>query len=67
MHGGGNKIEIYDELADPREQTDLAGNHPIALRQLRNVFGLLYANENVWRKRAWGTAANLTEAFYQAQ
>jgi arylsulfatase A-like enzyme len=67
VHGGANKLEIYDELADPREQTDLADNHPIAMRQLRNVFGLLYANENVWRKRAWGTAANLNEAFYQAQ
>jgi arylsulfatase A-like enzyme len=64
VHGGASKLEIYDEIADPREQTDLAGDHPIALRQLRNVFGLLYANESRWRKRTWGTAANLSEAFY---
>ena len=66
VHGGANKLEIYDERDDPREQTDLAGDHPIALRQLRNVFGLLYANESRWRKRAWGTAANLSEGFYEA-
>ena len=31
---------------------------------MRNVFGLLYGFENRWRKRAWGTAANLSEVFY---
>jgi choline-sulfatase len=66
IHGGANRLEIYDEHNDPLEQTDLAGNHPIALRQMRNVFGLLYANESRWRKRTWGTAANLTEGFYEA-
>jgi choline-sulfatase len=62
--GGLGRVEIYDELEDPREQKNLAATHPIALRQLRNVFGLLYANEDRWRKRTFGSAANLLEAFY---
>lgn len=63
IHAGA-RMELYDEIDDPLEQTDLIGKRPIALRQMRNVFGLLVGYENRWRKRAWGTAANLTEAFY---
>ncbi len=64
IHGGQGKIELYDEIEDPREQKDLARERPIALRKMRNVFGLLYAYEAKWRKRAWGTAANVTDVFY---
>jgi arylsulfatase A-like enzyme len=64
IHEGLERIELYDEIEDPREQKNLAGSHPIALRALRNVFGLLYAHEDRWRKRTWGTAANLKDAFY---
>jgi choline-sulfatase len=64
IHGGQGKIELYDEIEDPREQKDLARERPVALRTMRNVFGLLYAYEAKWRKRAWGTAANVTDVFY---
>jgi arylsulfatase A-like enzyme len=62
IHGG--KLELFDELNDPREQEDVVGKRPIALRQMRNVLSLMVAFENRWKKRAWGTAANLSEAFY---
>jgi choline-sulfatase len=65
IHSGA-RIELYDELADPLEKVDLTGRRPIALRQMRNVFSLLAAFENRWRKRQWGTAASVTEAFYGA-
>jgi arylsulfatase A-like enzyme len=64
IHTGPERLELYDEIEDPREQKNLAATHPIALRALRNVFGLLYAFEDRWRKRTWGTAANLQESFY---
>ncbi len=64
IHGGLDRVELYDEIEDPREQKNLASSRPVALRALRNVFGLLYAFEDRWRKRSWGSAANLEEAFY---
>jgi choline-sulfatase len=65
IHNGA-RIELYDELADPAEKVDLARRRPIALRQMRNVFSLLAAYEDRWKKRSWGTAADVTEAFYNA-
>jgi arylsulfatase A-like enzyme len=62
--GGPGHLELYDEREDPREQQNVAPALPIALRQMRNVFGLLYAFENRWKKSSWGTAANVSEAFY---
>ena len=50
----------------PREQKDVAADHPIALRGMRGVLGLLYAYETTWSKARWGTAANVKEAFYAA-
>jgi choline-sulfatase len=64
VHKGFGHMELYDELRDPREQKDLAADHPIALRGMRGVLGLLYAYETSWSKARWGTAANVTEAFY---
>jgi len=64
VHKGPGRMELYDELADPREQKDVAADHPIALRGMRGVLGLLYAYETTWSKARWGTAANVTEAFY---
>jgi hypothetical protein len=64
IHGGPSRLELFDELEDPLEQKDLVASHPIALRTLRNVFGLLHAYEGRWRKSQWGTAANLNPAFY---
>jgi len=66
VHRGPGRMELYDELADPREQKDIAADHPIALRQMRGVLGLLYAYETTWSKSRWGTAANVHEAFYSA-
>ena len=66
VHRGPGRIELYDEYDDPREQKDVAAEHPIALRGMRGVLGLLYAYETTWSKARWGTAANVTEAFYAA-
>jgi membrane-anchored protein YejM (alkaline phosphatase superfamily) len=63
IHSGA-KVELFDQVKDPREQEDVAARQPIALRQLRNVFALLVSFENRWKKRSWGTAANLSESFY---
>ena len=57
------KQELFDEIEDRREQHSVAGERPIALRQMRNVFGLLHAFEDRWNKTRWGTAANLTPEF----
>ena len=59
----GMRLELYDELEDHREQKNLAADHPIALRQMRNVFGTLYGYEQRWNKSRWGTAANVTPEF----
>ncbi|MGA7744354.1 MAG: sulfatase-like hydrolase/transferase [Polyangia bacterium] len=66
IHSGVARMELFDELDDPREQHDLSGERPIALRQMRNVFGLLVFFENRWKKQAWGSAANVGEGFYRA-
>jgi arylsulfatase A-like enzyme len=63
VHHGPGRIELYDELADPREQKNIVAERPIALRQMRGVLGLLYAYETKWVKSRWGTAANVTETF----
>ncbi len=64
VHKGPGRMELYDEFADPREQKDVAADHPIALRGMRGVLGLLHAYETTWSKARWGTAANVSEAFY---
>jgi arylsulfatase A-like enzyme len=63
VHYGPQRIELYDEIDDRREQKNLAADRPIALRQMRGVLGVLYAYESKWQKTKWGSAANLTEAF----
>jgi arylsulfatase A-like enzyme len=64
VHKGPGRMELYDERVDPREQKDVAADHPIALRGMRGVLGLLYAYETTWSKSRWGTAANVSEPFY---
>ena len=64
VHKGPGRMELYDELADPREQKDVAAERPIALRGMRGVLGLVYAYETTWSKSRWGTAANVAEPFY---
>jgi arylsulfatase A-like enzyme len=66
IHSGVARMELFDELDDPREQHDLSGERPIALRQMRNVFGLLVFFENRWKKQTWGSAAKVGDGFYRA-
>ena len=66
IHSGVGRIELYDEIEDPREHTELVGKRPIALRQMRDVLALQVGFENVWKKRPWGSPASPTEAFYSA-
>ena len=57
---------FFRSLMDSREQVELVGKRPIALRQMRNVFALQVGFENVWKKRLWGSPASPNEAFYAA-
>jgi arylsulfatase A-like enzyme len=66
IHSGVARMELFDEVEDPREQQELSSQRPIALRQMRNVLSLLVFYENQWKKQTWGSAANVTEAFYTA-
>lgn len=61
------RLELYDEVEDHFEQKDVAATSPIALRQMRSVLGLLYANETRWSKSRWGTAANLSPNYGKDQ
>jgi hypothetical protein len=59
-------MELFDQVEDPRELEDLTGKRRIALRQMRNVLALQVGFEGQWKKRAWGSPANPSEAFYRA-
>jgi choline-sulfatase len=61
------RLELYDELEDPKEQKDVAASRPIALRQMRGVLGLIHAFETRWSKSRWGTAANVSPGFVKDQ
>ena len=63
VQNASQKPELYDEFDDRREQKNLAADHPIALRAMRNVFAVLYGYEQKWNKGRWGTAANVTPEF----
>jgi hypothetical protein len=65
IHSGVARMELFDEIEDPREQHEISAQRPIALRQMRNVLGLLAFYENRWKKQVWGSAANVKEAFYR--
>lgn len=54
------RLELYDEIEDRLEQKNIAADRPIALRQMRSVFGLIHPNESRWSKSRWGTAANIS-------
>ena len=64
IHSGAGRIELYDEIEDPREHTELVSKRPIALRQMRNIFAIQVGFENQWKKRTWGSPAKPGEAFY---
>src|SRR5439155_24158680 len=50
----GSRLALYDLAADPHEKHDLAGERPIALRALRNVFAYQHAYGEKWHKTRWG-------------
>ena len=66
IHSGVARMELYDEIEDPREHNNLADKRLIALRQMRNVLALQVGFEQVWKKRFWGSPAKPNEAFYEA-
>lgn len=66
IHAGAGRIELFDEIDDPRERTDVVNKRPIALRQMRNVFAVSVGFENQWKKRVWGSPAKPLDAFYAA-
>jgi hypothetical protein len=66
IHSGAGRIELFDEIEDPREHNDLVAKRPIALRQMRNVFALQVGFENQWKKQVWGSPAKPLDAFYRA-
>lgn len=66
IHSGAGRIELYDEIEDPREHVELVGKRPIALRQMRGILALQVGFENAWKKRMWGSPASPTDAFYSA-
>jgi hypothetical protein len=66
IHSGAGRIELFDEIEDPREHIELVNKRPIALRQMRDIFALQVGFENLWKKRTWGSPASPTEAFYSA-
>ncbi len=66
IHSGVGRIELFDQIEDPREHNDVVSKRPIALRQMRNVFAIQVGFENQWKKRAWGSPAKPSEAFYAA-
>lgn len=38
IHKGGRKIELYDLSNDPREQYDIAGQHPETVKKILQIF-----------------------------
>jgi arylsulfatase A-like enzyme len=66
IHSGAGRLGLFDEIEDPREQHDVVQERPIALRQMRGIFALHVGLENRWKKRAWGSPANVAEGFYAA-
>ena len=57
------KYDLYDMESDPGEQKPVTKSRPVALRLLRNVFGLHNAYMDRWRKSHWGRASNLSPTF----
>jgi arylsulfatase A-like enzyme len=66
IHSGVARMELFDQVEDPRELEDLTGKRLIALRQMRNVLALQVGFEGQWKKRVWGSPANPSEALYRA-
>lgn len=51
---------IYDMIADPSEQTDVAASHPVERRMLADNLGMFLALRDSWNKTRWGVTTNMT-------
>jgi arylsulfatase A-like enzyme len=60
--GGGNS-ELYDLATEPGEMTNVAGNHPIALRMVADPLWTLRLHNAEWKKARWGNPANVSAQF----
>ena len=63
VHRGPGRMELYDELDDPREQKDVAADAPSRCARCGACWACCTPTRPLVEAR-WGTAANLNEAFY---
>jgi hypothetical protein len=61
--GGSGETHLYEVATDLKEDHDLLASNPIERRALTDAMGLWMANRNVWKKRKWGVASNLSSGF----
>jgi arylsulfatase A-like enzyme len=66
LAGRAGVAAVYDLAADPNEARNLAATHGIERRFLTDVLSLHVFHRAQWNQRAWGVAANLTTAGWQA-
>jgi arylsulfatase A-like enzyme len=55
---GGGKPELYDLAKEPGELTNVAGEHPMAVRMIGDALWTLRLHNAEWKKAAWGNPAN---------
>ena len=61
VHRTAQHVQIYDLRADPREQSDVAPNRPLAVRWLRGTLGLALAGELSPRRVGMRHSASATD------
>lgn len=47
IHKGGRKVELYDLSNDPREQNDVAGQHPKVVKEVLEIFRAEHADAEI--------------------
>ena len=60
---GGGQGKLYDLKTEPGETTDVADEHPEALRAVSDALWMLRTYNVDWKKSRWGNPANVTAAF----
>ena len=55
--------QFFDRGADPTEQNDVVGEHPLAERWLADAFGVFRPLRDQWQKEQFGAASNLSADF----
>lgn len=53
-------FELFDAVADPTEQRDVKGAHPLASRWTLDSLGHFRAYQSKWDKLSWGVPSNLS-------